>query len=781
MMNRLNPSTDNPEYVEVAVPVPLDRTFTYRVPEPIREQNPLHSGKRVRVPFSGRILTGFVVSAAGPPLDRKVLDVVSVLDDDLIVTEEILQLTRWMADYYCVGWGEALKASLPGGGGGRSLKSRNLERVCTLGTLPRQEEVEKVLSRSPKQRELLSMVLETVGQRNGSGTDGEGINITRLPANLRAGPLKALIGRGWLQIQETEADTLAAPEFQQETGGQAHSPHILTSHQEAALKAVVAGLNEGGFHAFLLKGVTGSGKTEIYLRAIERALTMGRGVIVLVPEISLTPQVLHRFRSRFGERVAELHSGLTGAERYRQWRRVGDGSSPIVVGARSAVFAPVSRLGLIVVDEEHDGSYKQEESPRYNARDLALVRAQRAGACALLGSATPSLESDFNGETGKYSCLTLPKRVEDRPLPHVSIVDLRKRSRQGSGLQKGGSRGILSGELVKGLLQRIERREQSLLFLNRRGFASCLQCRDCGWAANCPHCDVSLTYHVPDRSLRCHYCDHRSRPSSVCPTCAGPNLDTKGVGTQRVEDAVQEMFPDARVVRMDRDTTRSRGAHERILKAVSSREVDILIGTQMVAKGHDYPGITLVGVILADATINMPDFRSAERTFQILTQVSGRAGRGETPGEVIIQTYRPDHYAVRYAATHDYEGFVQEELFFRKELGYPPYARMTRFRVEGQSSAAAEQFAGKLAERLGQWVSREGRKGDKKEGVEILGPAPGVFGKLQGRFRWQVVLKGESAKDLSRIVRNTCLATGGDLRPPSGVRFGVDVDPIDLY
>ncbi|MDP6483028.1 MAG: primosomal protein N' [Nitrospinota bacterium] len=764
----------------MAVPIPVDRTFTYRAPESMRDRGRPRRGERVRVPFGGRVLTGVVVAASDQPGEaKKILDVSSVLDDGLVLSQDVLRLTRWMADYYCAGWGEVLKAALPGGGG-QSNAAR--QRICVLGRLPPQEEIDRALRRSPRQRELLGRVLEAAGQESQIEIVQTGVNLISLPENLRSAPLKALVGRGWLRLQEVAPEDLIPPGMHSPAG----SPLTLTAHQERALKAVVAGVESGGFHAFLLRGVTGSGKTEVYLRAIDRVLALGRDVIVLVPEIALTPQLLERFRARFrarfGGRVAELHSGLTVSGRIHQWRRAAAGAASIIVGARSAVFAPVRRLGLIVVDEEHEASYKQEETPRYNARDVAVVRARQAGACAVLGSATPSLESFFNGETEKYERLGLPKRVEDRSLPRVDVVDLRKKSGQASSGAKREGGGFLSGRLIDALAARLDRKEQALLFLNRRGFASCVQCRDCGWAAECPACSVSLTFHLSGRGLRCHYCGHRAQAPEKCPECSGMDLDTKGVGTQRVEDSLRALFPAARVARMDRDTTQSRGAHGRILGAVSRGEIDILVGTQMVAKGHDYPGITLVGVILADATINIPDFRSGERTFQLLTQVSGRAGRGRVPGEVIIQTYRPDHYAVLHAAAHDYEGFVQEELRFRRDLAYPPYTRMVRFRIEGESAEKTEKFAGRLALVLTNVGARLGGVGGPGKGVpEILGPAPGVFGKLQDRFRWQVVLKEASVRKLGRVVSAARRRTEEDLRPPAGVRLGVDVDPMDLY
>ena len=739
------------------------------------------------------MITGFAVGASrGSNDEKRILEIISVLDDGLTLSQEVLRLTQWMSDYYCAGWGEVLRTALPGGGGPRRTRGSAGMRVCTMDAVPSSEEVDRVLARSPRQKELLAMIQRATGARTLFGPEVEGVRWEEIPNHLRAGPLKALTARGWVRVVEVGAFHPATPFPASESRFGSMSDLSLSGEQKKALKAIVVGLEQEKFQAFLLKGVTGSGKTEVYLRAIDHVLESGRDAIVLVPEIALTPQVLQRFRTRFGHRVAEFHSGLTMSDRIREWRRTADGNASIVIGARSAVFAPVRKLGIIVVDEEHESSYKQEETPRYNARDVALVRARQAGACAVLGSATPSLESFHNAQSGKYGLLHLPKRVEERPLPNVNVVDLRQReirgdspadldNKNGGGSERGGDGWILSRPMLSSIQACLDRGEQALLFLNRRGFASCIQCRDCGWTADCPHCSVTLTYHLAERNLRCHYCSHRSRSPEICPDCSGMYLDTRGIGTQRVENLLKERFPMGRIARMDRDTTRSRGAHGRILRSLAKGEIDILVGTQMVAKGHDYPGITLVGVIQADATLNMPDFRAGERTFQLLTQVAGRAGRGDTPGEVIIQTFRPDHYAVRHAAAQDYDGFVRDELQFRRELGYPPYARMVRFRIEAREAESAERFAVRLAMVLGKRTGHLDGSGREPSYPELLGPAPGVFGKLQGRHRWQVALKDSSAHRLSRLVQEFCRTEDRELRPPTGVRLSVDVDPIDLY
>lgn len=790
-----NPSSKSvSEFLEVAVPVPLSKTFTYRVPKSLRDLGHPQIGDRVRVSFGGREITGFAVGASSTSDYRKekILEVLSVLDDGLTLSPEILRLTKWMAGYYGTGWGEVLRIALPGGGSSGRTRGSAGTRICVLGVLPSNEEIEKALARSPKQKELLSMVRKAAVERTLFEPKVGGILWKDVPNNLRSGPLKALTQRGWIQIVEVSGSHSTCSSVDLMSGIDSTPNLSLSVEQKEVINVIVNSLEKEIFKTFLLKGVTGSGKTEIYLRAIAHALESGRGAIVLVPEISLTSQVLERFRAQFGDKVAELHSGLTMSKRIQEWRRTADGDATIAIGARSAVFAPVKNLGIMVVDEEHESSYKQEEAPRYSARDVALVRARQAGACAVLGSATPSLESFHNAQTGKYGLLQLPNRAGNRPLPSISVVDLRKlkskdkltkncREEDREKNKRGGDGWVLSRPMMRAIQVCMEKGEQALLFLNRRGFASCVQCKDCGWTADCTQCNVALTYHLADRNLRCHYCNNRERSPEICPDCLGRNLDSRGIGTQRVEEVLRKEFPVARISRMDRDTTRSRGAHGRILRSLSEGKIDILVGTQMVAKGHDYPGITLVGVVQADATLNMPDFRAGERTFQVLTQVAGRAGRGDSPGEVIVQTFRPQHYALRHAIAQDYDGFAREELQYRRELDYPPYSRMVRFRIESQDAGPAEHFSTRLAIKIKKRLKSMDGVGHDFSCVEILGPTPGIFEKLQGRYRWQVVIKDPSSRRLNRLVQEITQIDSSGFRPPVGVKFGIDVDPVELY
>jgi primosomal protein N' (replication factor Y) len=533
-----------------------------------------------------------------------------------------------------------------------------------------------------------------------------------------------------------------------------------TSDQDAMLSEILKGIHSKRFSPFLIHGVTGSGKTEIYLRAIEEVLVQGQEAIVLVPEISLTPQLLSRFKDRFGENLALLHSGLGRGERYDQWRRIWKGEVKIALGARSAIFAPFKNVGIIIVDEEHDPSYKQEEKLKYHARDVAVVRAKQAEATLLLGSATPSLESFYNAEKGKFKLLNLPERIEGKPLPKVEVVDVRKEG------------GLLSEKLKAALKKNIEDKKQSLLFLNRRGFANFILCPDCGHTFKCPNCSVTLTYHLQDRSLQCHYCDYRIKAPGDCPKCEGHRLQGMGIGTERLEQEIVSSFPETRVGRMDRDTTSRRRSHLQILKRLESGSIDILIGTQMIVKGHDFPNVTFVGVVSADTSLHFPDFRSSERTFQLLTQVAGRAGRGEVFGEVVIQTFNPDHYSILRAKDHDYVGFYREEIQFRKALEYPPFSRFINFRLVGNSEKRTKAVAEEMG-RIGQTLLKRGYG----KGIEILGPSVAPFAKMRGKFRWQMLAKGKSPTVLHQFAKEL----GSRMEVPlegKGVHLDIDVDPV---
>lgn len=544
--------------------------------------------------------------------------------------------------------------------------------------------------------------------------------------------------------------------------GPHRSPPVLTKDQAQAVEEILPAIRSGRFQAFLLWGVTGSGKTEVYLRAAQAAVERGKQALVLVPEISLTHQLVREFRSRFGDKIAVLHSRLSKGERTQMWLAVHRGEVPLVLGARSAIFAPCHSLGLIIVDEEHDPSYKQEEGFRYNARDLALLRGKLCGLPVLLGSATPSLETYCNARLGKFRILSLPERLEGRPLPQTQIVDLRRQSKA-----KAKPRPI-SPHLQQAMAETLDRGEQVVLFLNRRGYATFLICLDCGHVFKCANCSVTLVHHLSEGTLRCHYCGWRQPTPALCPSCWGTRVSDLGMGTEALEEAVKESFPKARVLRMDKDTTTRRHAQAEMLRAWRRGEADVLIGTQMVAKGHHVPNVTLVGVIVADTSLNLPDFRASERTFQLLLQVAGRAGRGERPGRVVVQTYDPGHPAVIFSARKDFEAFASMELAQRKEAGYPPFGYLVLFRISSPREDWTVTWAGVLGD-----VARSLCRAVPT--VQCLGPSPAPIWRLKGRFRWQLLLKGPSRAALHKLAAQVLDQASSKL--PSKVRLTVDVDP----
>jgi len=538
------------------------------------------------------------------------------------------------------------------------------------------------------------------------------------------------------------------------------APPELMPEQAEAVRQVAAAAAEGRFATFLLHGVTGSGKTEVYLRCIAGLTGTGRGAIVLVPEIALTPQLLGRFRRRFGDRVAVLHSGLTDRERAAEHRRIRAGSVDVAIGARSAVFAPFPVLGLVIVDEEHENSYKQDDGLRYHARDVAVMRAKFADALCVLGSATPSLESYHNARAGRYRLLRIANRVDHRPMPEVEIIDVKAQPKNAPYAPK----------LVAALQERMARGEQALLLLNRRGFSSVLICGDCGKVIPCPSCSVSLTFHKSERKLMCHYCDFHMAPPDRCPACSGPDLKPLGTGTQKIEEEVARLVPGSRISRMDSDSVRGREAYERVLGRVDRGEVDILLGTQMVAKGHDFPAVTLVGVVDADVGLNLPDFRAGEKTFQLITQAAGRAGRGDMAGEVIIQTMNPGHYALRHSRTHDYESFYDEEIRLRTDLGYPPVRRMVKIEVKSGSERSALEAALAARDRI-----RSLRPG---KDTALLGPAPSPIARVRGKFRYQMLLLSPARETLRQLA--TAARSVVEEQFGRTVQVSVDVDPVNL-
>jgi primosomal protein N' (replication factor Y) len=725
---------------ELAVAAPLDKTLSYRVPDELRDQ--VCIGMRLRVPLGRRSVVGYLLGLSQDDASH-LKPVQEVLDDEPLFSPDMAAFFRRAAAYYRHPLGEVIRTALPAGlsGGSRdvSVVSEQVYRPVAGQDKPR----------GPRQREILQFL-------HGAGEATRAQVLARFPAC--QGSLQALVRQGFVgrEQRERRRDPFAA------LAPPADRPVTLTGHQAEALAAVEGALASATFRPMLLHGVTGSGKTEVYLQAIERALAAGRQALVLVPEIALTPQLVSRFRARFADgraALAVMHSGLSAGERYDAWRSVARGQIDIVIGARSAVFAPLEKLGIVIVDEEHEASYKQGDGFRYHARDLALLRAQMSGAVALLGSATPALTTFQRAREGKTDYLVLPERVLRRPLPEVEIVDL----------SEDRPEGVLSARLQQALVDNLARKEQSLLLLNRRGFAPYLLCGDCGAALRCPHCDITLTYYLAKRELRCNYCDYRQDPPDQCPACRGSALQPEGAGTERLEQELRELLPEARVARMDRDTTGRKGAHQALVDAMERREIDILVGTQMVAKGLDFPGVTLVGVMQTDNLLNLPDFRAAERAFTLLTQVAGRAGRGERPGRVLVQTYAPDHFALACCLTHDYQAFADQELAMRQELGYPPFGFLVNCVLAGNDPERTGAAAADLTRRLAGPAARLG--------VEVLGPAPCPLSRLRGKSRFQILLKSSRRPALHHL-----LAHLPDLRRgvPSGVGLAVDVDPLDM-
>ena len=730
----------------VAVPAPLQEPLTYAVPEALDGR--LEVGMRVLVPLGRRRVTGVVVGFQRKSPVAGVKQVAEALDDEALLDSAFLDLCRWAADYYVASLGEVLAAALPPllRTESRLVAAFAREPESLHGTVDR-EVLDAVRRRGPMTPAALSRLFPRRGVRAA---------LDRLAA---AG---AVAMEDRLRGHVREARRKRQPRPEKTAAAAAGRAPVLTEEQEQVLRAMGPRLGEGGFETLLLHGVTGSGKTEVYLRAMEQVREQGRQSLILVPEIALTPQLLDRLEARFPGDVAVLHSGLTAAERWRHWWRIAHGAVKVVAGARSAVFAPVRDLGLIVVDEEHDTSYKQEEGVRYHGRDLAVVRGRIAGCPVVLGSATPSVESYHNARSGRYRMLELTERVEARPMPRVEIVDV-KAAPEPSAVDR-----LFSAPLLRALQENHERGRQSLVFLNRRGFASFLQCWSCGFVFRCPRCSITLTYHLGRNGTFCHHCGFRQRKPDACPECGNLSLSEVGFGTERIEHELRRLLPKARIGRMDRDTTGSRGAQERIFRSWEKGDLDVLVGTQMVAKGHDVGGVTLVGVVLADSSLNLPDFRAAEKTFQIISQVAGRAGRARQPGRVIVQTLVPGHYCFDHARLHDYPSFFATETAFRRELGYPPFQHLVHLRLDGTDEDKVARGARDLAQAL--------RRERTRAPLEILGPAPAPIARLRNRYRWQILLKGKSRPALLALARRAvALAPRG-----RATRIHVDVDPYNM-
>ena len=750
--------------VDVALPLPLFRNFTYAVEGEFA--NPLVAGARVVVPFRNRreigICLGDAENAVATARTKAILD---VPDDFPALDASMLALCRWIAEYYVVPLGMVLRSTLPVllTGAAAPRPSQKTRRIVVLRRdLPSLMHRERVFARARQQRALFELV-ESLGGRG---------SVEQLLERLEFSPsvLKGLVARGFATI---EAEVVHRDPFMTRVPQHAGTSHRPTPAQAAAIEAMAAGASGD---VFLLHGITGSGKTLVYIELLRKiVIERGQTAIVLVPEIALTPQTVDRFRAVFGDRIAVLHSALGDGERYDAWLALRRGEKRIAVGARSAIFAPLDNLGAIIVDEEHEGSYKQGESPRYHAREVAIVRAKQEGAVVVLGSATPSLESWVNAESGKYRPLSLPDRVGGGRLPAIEVVDLRHsapRSSHAAPNRELAFRMVISEPLEDALSERLRANEQSILLLNRRGYASFVQCADCGDVATCPNCSITLTYHRAPERLVCHYCLHREDVATVCKRCGGSTLRQRGMGTQQVERLLSERWPAARIARMDVDTTSGKWAHSEILDRVGRGEVDILLGTQMIAKGLDFPNVTLVGVVDADVGINLPDFRASERCFQLLSQVAGRAGRGPKGGQVLIQTRVPGHHAVRCALAHDYEGFVRDELPARENPVYPPAIRIANVIFSGTT----EDATARLAERGAEWLRRLLAR--RRQGMMLVGPAPCPIDRIKNRWRWHLILKAEQAGELTRVGRY--FLERFEVPKTAQLRIAFDRDPVAL-
>jgi primosomal protein N' (replication factor Y) len=830
-----------PQYAQVAVAVHLTKTYTYRLPAAMQKAARL--GSRVVVQLGRKPTTGYIVALlphlrAGTSLiESEIKDVQELLDVDPPLTPEVLEITRWVADYYATPWGEVMRAALPAGINASveqtvSITPEGREELAVLSVPPalaggsgktdakaafrlladegefevnafclrlgasktpkwlREMEQAGLIARSyrtrstptrAKRRKAVRLV-KSANSESQTGTEAARPRVTeaqtRLIETLRANgdemavsdlikaanvsesAIATLLKRGVIEAFETDVrrDPLALAELPDT------EVFKLTKAQVAALQAIEKQASARNFATMLLHGVTGSGKTEVYIQAMRDALKMGQGAMMLVPEIALTPILSRRLRAHFGDQIAIFHSSLSKGERFDEWSRLRSGEARIVLGTRSAVFAPVENLALIIIDEEHDTSYRQEESPFYNARDTAIVRAQKESAVVVLGSATPSLESFHNAQSGKYQYLNLPDRVANRPMAQAEMIDMREV------FARRKKPAIFSDQLLEAIEQTRTRGEQTIILLNRRGYSSFILCRSCGESINCPNCDVTLTYHQGDRTLICHYCNHHERAPSQCPVCTSKFIYYIGEGTEQIEELLRKRFPELRIGRIDRDTKQRRHEFETTLLDFAKGEIDLLVGTQMLAKGHDFPNVTLVGVVSIDAGLALPDFRAAERAFQLITQVAGRAGRGDLPGRVLIQTYHPHHYALRHACAQDYRGFYDEEIRHRRNHGYPPFVALALMLIRHKDASRANAIAHELRNALA--------KANDAHTCRILGPAPAPFARLRGEHRVQLLVKARSRKQMRAVIDQAMKSfeeAGNDLRAVT-----LEVDPVSM-
>jgi primosomal protein N' (replication factor Y) len=831
LMNYSAPAeAGGPQYAEVAVPVHVSATFIYRIPVSLRHL--AQSGSRIVVPLGKKLVTGYIVALlenlrAGTSLQESdVKEAKEILDAVPPVTPELLQLTRWVAEYYLAPWGEVIKAALPPGisptldpfisiteigraeleksvaddlatikqrllkvvshseeislaalsaefGGAQAARlARELERdrLVEIMQRPGKEFVKAKFRRRVRLLKTIGLPGDEEGRKF---TDAQ-LRVIGALKELDSLPLPELLAQANVSfssvrtLQKRNMVEVFEERLRRDPLGNAtlepHQDYELTRDQDRVLAELDQPLRARAYAPFLLHGVTGSGKTEIYIRAMRVALGLGRSALMLVPEIALTPVFSRRLRTHFGDQVAIFHSSLSRGERFDEWTRVRNGEARIVIGTRSAIFAPVKDLGLVIVDEEHESTYRQQDSPHYNGRDTAIVRAQKESAVVILGSATPSLESFHNASTGKYRYLQLPNRLGNRPMAAAEIIDMREV------FARHQKPRIFSDELLRAIAETQQKKEQSIILLNRRGYSSFVLCRSCGESVQCPNCDVTLTYHRSERAIICHYCNHREAAPLKCPSCEGKYIYYVGEGTQQIEEQLKKLFPELRIARIDRDTSSRRGSFENSLLDFANGKIDMLVGTQILAKGHDFPNVTLVGVVSVDAGMALPDFRAAERTFQLLTQVAGRAGRGHRAGKVLIQTYHPYHYALRHASAQDYDGFYQEEIRHRQNHLYPPFVALASLLVHGIDIVRVRSDAVELRKELD--------RANTERAARILGPAPAPLARLKGEFRVQLLVKCRNRRELRRII--DAALKGLSERKINLRSINVEIDPVSI-
>ncbi|MFH1481341.1 MAG: primosomal protein N' [Pseudomonadota bacterium] len=799
----------------VAVALPVKETFFYSLPDHLISR--ANIGCRVLVPLRGRKVTGYILEKRSEYEGRELKDILDVFDQEPLFHGALVPFFQWMADYYLFPIGLLIQSALPSGINVRHYKTakiteKGLRALNALATSPDEKRVLTWVKNNPAKRpsgpfkEVYPLqkkgwvIIEDrdVGRRIGplirkfvkiketldphevlleSGNDHEflktildanGILLTELSFRFKNG---SYLVRKW--IEKGVLVSYAAPVFRNPAGeimGPSSPPQELYDQQKDVLSMIQEGLRRKGFSTCLLYGVTGSGKTEVYYHAVKHVMGTGKQTLLMVPEISLAIYTAGIFRSRLGDRVAIYHSGLSEGERYDQWRKMARGEVDLVIGARSALFAPLPNLGLIIVDEEHDFSYKQEEGPRYQARDAAVVRGRMEKALVILGSGTPSIQSFYNAVTGRYRLLSMPDRVEKRPLPNVRIVDMKKV------LDGRWRESLITSPLKDALRETMAKGKQAILFLNRRGFHRILLCGKCGQSVRCRNCDVALIHHLEENRLACHYCGFYTDLQTRCPSCGHKGLRAYGFGTERLEKELSELFPERRIARLDRDITRIKGRSSQILKKFSRQEIDLLVGTQMITKGYDFPNVTLVGVIAADLSLTFPDFRAGERTFQILSQVGGRAGRGSEEGEVIVQTFNPDHYAIAFAREHDYPSFFHKEKTLREQLLYPPFSYLACLRLQGNSEKMTSTMAQNLTQGMAGILKGWTKKGKE---IHVLGPVEAPLTKLKGKYRWQILLKSKGSGLLHYFLRDVEVLSKSMLKG-SGVTLVVDMDPYQM-